>query len=148
MSVRRRILAELREQGRGWLDPFATGRADAPHQPLGQHRLQGGTEQIGLHAHVDEAGDRTRRVVGVQRAQHEMTGERGLDRDLRRLEIPDFTDHEHVRILPQKRPQGRGKREPDGGIHGQLHDALDFIFHRILRREDLQLRVLMIRRQP
>ena len=39
-----------------------------------------------------------RRVVGVQRREHEVAGERRLDRDLRRLVVADLTDQHDVGV--------------------------------------------------
>ena len=54
-------------------------------------------------AHVQQARQRRRRVVGVQRRQHHVAGLRGLDRDVGGLEVADFADHDDVRILAQER---------------------------------------------
>ena len=43
------------------------------------------------------------RVVGVQGRQHEVTGERGLDGDLRGLVVADLTDEHDVGVGPQDR---------------------------------------------
>jgi hypothetical protein len=42
-----------------------------------------------------------------------VAGERGLDRDSGRLGVADLTEHHHVRVLPQQRPQGGAERHPD-----------------------------------
>ncbi len=55
------------------------------------------------------------RVVGVQRGQHQVAGERGLDGDLRGFEVADFTDHDDVRVLAQDGAQGLGKGQVDLG---------------------------------
>ena len=44
-------------------------------------------------------------AVGVQRREHQVTGERRFDRGLERLRIADFADHHDVRILSQDRAQ-------------------------------------------
>jgi hypothetical protein len=85
------------------------GRAQPAHQPLRQHAQQRGTQQEGFDAHVGEPGDGADRIVGVQRGQHQVAGERGLDRDLRGLVVADLADHDHVRVLPQDRAQGLGE---------------------------------------
>ena len=88
-------------------------RAQLAHQALRQHAQQRRAEQEGLDAHVGQARDGARRVVGVQRGQHQVAGERGLDGDLRGLEVADLADHDHVRVLAQDGAQrlgeGRGR---------------------------------------
>ena len=66
-----------------------------------------------LDAHVDQTGDRARRVVGVQRGEHEVAGQRGLDGDLGGLLVADFADHDDVGVLPQEGAQRVGERQAD-----------------------------------
>src|SRR4029434_11338700 len=74
----------------------AAALADAPDQPLGQHADQGRAYEIRLAPHVLEAYHRPRGVVGVERGQHEMAGEGGLDGDLRRLAVADPAHQDYV----------------------------------------------------
>jgi hypothetical protein len=66
-------------------------------------------------------------------------GERCLDRDLRRLEVASFTDHDAVGILPQERPQHARERETDRFVHRHLHDAFEVVLDRLLSREQLRV---------
>ncbi len=50
------------------------------------------------------------RVVGVQRGEHQVAGLGRLDGDFGGLEVADFADHDHVRILAQEGAQGAGER--------------------------------------
>ena len=59
----------------------------------------------GSIAHVHQTVDAARRVVGVQRREHEVARERRLDGDRRRLAVADFADEDDVGVLPQERPQ-------------------------------------------
>ena len=63
------------------------------------------------------------RVVGVQRAEHQVAGERRLDGDLGRLAVADFADQDDVRVVAQDAPQARGERQADLGVHLDLVDA-------------------------
>ena len=54
---------------------------------------------------IDDAIDRRRRGRGVQRAEHEVAGLRGLDRDRHRLEIAQLADQDDVGILAQRGAQ-------------------------------------------
>ncbi len=67
----------------------------------------------GLEPHVQQTRDRFGGRVGVQRREHEVAGEGGLDGDAARLEVADLTDHDDVRVLPQERLQRRRERHPD-----------------------------------
>jgi len=57
--------------------------AEAADETLGDDELDGGSDEEGLDAHVDEAGDGAGGVVRVERGEHQVTGEGGADRDLR-----------------------------------------------------------------
>ena len=58
-----------------------------------------------LDAHVDQARDRAGGVVGVQRGEHQVTGEGRLDRDFRHFQVADFADQDDVRRLTQHRAE-------------------------------------------
>src|SRR6202158_4543789 len=66
-----------------------------------------------------------------------MAGPRGLDGDLRRLQIADFAHHDDVWILPEDRPQAAGKRQLDLWVHLDLTDAVQLVFDRIFDRDDV-----------
>ena len=116
---------------------FAAVGANLADQPLRQHGLERGREQKRRHAHVAQAGDRAGGVVGVQRAEDHVAGERGLHGDLGRLQVADFAHQDFVRILPQDRSQALGERVADVRIDRNLHDAVDLVFHGILGGDQL-----------
>ena len=60
-------------------------RAKFPDEALSQKGAHGGGDEKRLHAHVDEPADAAHRVVGVERGEHQVTGERGADGDFRGL---------------------------------------------------------------
>ncbi len=62
---------------------FAALGADAADQSLGQNRFDRGGDHERLDAHVFQPRDRARRVVGVQRAEDQVAGQRRLDRRFR-----------------------------------------------------------------
>jgi hypothetical protein len=117
--------------------PHRGSGAQLAHQPLGQHAQQRGTEQERLHAHVGQARDGAGGVVGVQRGQHQVAGQRGLDGDLRGFEIADLADHDHVRVLAQDGAQRLGKTEVDLGIDLRLADAGQLVLDRVFHRHDV-----------
>ena len=63
-----------------------------------------------------EPRDRARRVVGVERREDEVAGERGLDRDLGRLEVADLADQDHVGVLADDVPEPVAKVRPIFGL--------------------------------
>jgi hypothetical protein len=73
----------------------------------------------------------------VQRGQHQVAGERGLDGDLRGLEVADLADHDHVRVLPQDGAQGLGEVELDLRVDLRLADAGQLVLDRVFHRHDV-----------
>ena len=65
--------------------------AELAHQPLRHHAVDGGGDQEGLDAHVDQPPERAGGVAGVQGGEHHVAGERGLDRDVGGLAVADLT---------------------------------------------------------
>jgi hypothetical protein len=55
--------------------------ADAAHQALGADQVHRVGDQERLDAHVHQPVDAARRIVGVQGREHEVSGQRRLDRD-------------------------------------------------------------------
>ena len=96
-------------------------------------RRNRGRDRVGLHAHVDQARQRARRIVGMQRGQHEVARLCGLDRDLRGFQVADLTDHDHVRILAQECFQRRCEGQADLRVHVDLVDAGQVDLRRVFR---------------
>ena len=125
--------------GAGFVGLAAILAQDA-HQALGDDGDQRGTDQEGLHPHVDQSRDGARRVVGVERREDQVAGERGLDRDLGGLQVADLAHQDHVGVLPQHRAQGVGEAETDLGVHLDLADAGQLDLHRIVDGDDVPVR--------
>src|SRR5581483_5353013 len=118
---------QLLEQRFVRLISSATIRTNAAKQSLAEHGLDGGRNQKRFYAHVDQARDRSRRVVRVQRGEDEMAGERCLNGNLGGLEIACFTDHDAIGILSQKRAQDAGEGETDRFAHRNLNDSFEIV---------------------
>ena len=85
----------------------AARRAGAADEPLRQHAGDRRGDQVRLDAHVEQARQRARGVVRVERREHQVAGERGLERDLDRLAVADLADQDDVGVLAQDRAQAR-----------------------------------------
>ena len=66
-------------------------------------------------------------------------GERGFERDLRRLEVADLADHQHVGVAAQDRAQARGERQSGALVHLQLVDVGQPVLDWILDRDHVDL---------
>ena len=123
--VERRPRGDPRAASPGSLDPdLLARRAEPPHQPLRDDAAERGGDLVRLDADVHEARDRVRGVVGVQRREHQVAGERRLDGDVRRLPVADLADEHDVGVLAEDRAQRAREGEPRLLVHLHLHDAL------------------------
>ena len=61
-----------------------------------------------------------------------MTGLCGLDGDFSRFQVADLADHDHVRVLPEERPQRPGEGHTLFLVLLDLVDSVDANFDRIL----------------
>ena len=118
----------------------STTRAQCAYEPLGEHTLQGRSEQIAFDPHVDEPCDGRSRAVGMKRRQHQMSGQRGLNGDPSGLEIANFADHDDIGVLPEDRTERMREIETNAGLNLDLVDAGDLVLDRILDGEDLGVR--------
>ncbi len=73
----------------------------------------------------------------MQRGQHQVAGQRGLDGDLRGLEVADFADHDHIRVLAQDGAQGLGEGQVDLGVDLGLPHAGQLVLDGVLHRHDV-----------
>ena len=78
----------------------------------------------------------------MERRQHEVTSERGLDGDAASLQVSNFSQHDDVGVLTKERFQRRGEAHPDVGSHQHLVDAKEVVFNRVLRRHDVDVDVV------
>src|SRR5206468_11345898 len=93
--------ARLHEESRTGPTVLATVRADEPHQPLRQDRVQCGDEAEQIDVHVHEAADHVEYVVRVDGSENEVSRERGLHGDVGRLRVAYLAHHDLVGIVPQ-----------------------------------------------
>ena len=85
--------------------------ADHAHQALGEDGFERRGHEIRLDPHIHQPGHGAGGIVGVQRREDQVPGQRGLDGDLRRLVIADFADEDDVGVVTQNRPQAAGERQ-------------------------------------
>jgi hypothetical protein len=118
---------------------FCAVLADAPDETLGADQVERAGHEEGLDPHVHQAVHRAGGVVGVQRGEHEVTGQRRLDGDLGGLEVADLADENRVGILAEEAAQRRREVEPDALPHLHLIDAHQVELDRVLGGHDVRL---------
>src|SRR5271170_6109542 len=118
------------------LDLFFAIFADDANQALREDAIQRGDEIVGFDAHVDEAADDVRAVVGVHGGEDQVAGERGVDGDLRGFLVANFADHDFIGVVTQDGAQAAGKGEAFLFVDGNLGDAADLIFDGIFDGDD------------
>ena len=112
---------------------------DPTREPLRRDQVERRRHVERLEAHVEHTGNRTGAVVGVQSGQHEVSCERGLDRDTPCGKITDLTHHDDVRVLAQKRLERGRKVQPDLGADEDLIDPVQVVLDRVLRGHDVRV---------
>ena len=113
-------------------------RAEPADQALRHHAFDRAGDQERLDAHVDQPRVGAGGVVGVQRAEHQVAGERGLNGVLGRFQIADFADQHDVRVVPQDAAQRVAERQADLGVHLNLVDPFELILDRVFGGDDLR----------
>ena len=59
----------------------------------------------------------------MQRGEHQVAGQRGLDRHFGGFQVADLADHDDVGVLPQQRAQAVGESQVDAVLHLHLVEA-------------------------
>ena len=111
--------------------------AEAPEETLGHDPLERRPDLVRVDAEVGQPGHGGRRVIGVEGRKDQVTRQRRLDRDLRRLPVADLPDQDHIGILSQDRSERGRKGEAGLLVHLHLHDSRQTVLHRILDRDDV-----------
>ena len=75
-------------------------------------------------------------LQGVDGAEHEVTGERGLGRDERRLAVADLADEDHVGVGAQDRAERAGEADAAAAADLHLLDAVEVVLDRVLDAHD------------
>ena len=74
----------------------------------------------------------------MQRGEHEVPGQRRLNGSAGGLEIADFSDHHHVRVVTQDGAQARLEGHAHLMVDGDLVDALKVVFNGVLDSQHLE----------
>ena len=143
-ELRRLLLAaegvlELGELVRVRLVLLLAVGADSLHQALGQDGQQRVGEVERIETHVEQADDCLDGAVRMERAEHEVTGQRRLDARLGCFLVAHLTDHDDVGVGAQEGAHRLREREADLGLHLHLPQPILRDFDGVLGRPDLAL---------
>src|SRR5881392_1159806 len=118
------------------LDTVGANRA---HQPLGNERLHHRREQKRFYVHVEQACDATHGVIRVECAENEVASHGRANCDVRRFNVANLTDHDHIRILSQNVTEAFGESQIDLRFHIDLRDTSNAIFDWFFDGDDAAL---------
>src|SRR6202011_1355939 len=116
--------------------------SDLANQPLGQDAVQRRYKVVSFHAHVEESSEHIQNVIGVDRGEDQVAGQRGVDGDLGGFLVADFAHHDFVGVMTQDGPKTAGEGETLLFVYRDLGDALDLVLHRVFDGDDLVFVVL------
>ena len=73
----------------------------------------------------------------MYRGEHQVSGKRGVDGDLRGFGVADFAHHDLVGIVTQNRTQAAGKGQALLFVDRNLRNADDLVFDRVFNGDQL-----------
>jgi hypothetical protein len=79
--------------------------ANFAHEPLANGDIHRRGNEVRLDFHIEKTRQGCRRVIGVQRREQEVAGERRVDRKSCRLDIADLADHNDIGVLAEHAAQ-------------------------------------------
>ena len=111
--------------------------AELARQALRDDGVDGRGDQEGFDIHLHQPGDRRRGIVRVERRQHQMAGQRGLDRDDGGLSVADLSDQHDVGVGAKDRSQGAREGQARLGVDLDLVHAGEPVLDRVLDGDDV-----------
>ena len=117
---------------------FAEG-AELAHEALRLGKCQGIRKEKRRNAHGNQPADRAKTIIGVERREHQMAGQRRIHGRAGRLLVTALSDENDIRIRAQQAPQAFRKIDAVENIGLRLVHPLDLIFDRIFNRVDVDV---------
>src|SRR6201997_213379 len=118
------------------INHFDTVGTNGPHQSLRDKRLHHRGEKKGFHVHVEQTRDATYGIIRVERAENKVASHGRADCNVRRFNVANLTDHDHIRILSQNVTEAFGESQIDLRFHIDLRDTSNPIFDRLFDGND------------
>src|SRR5262249_31418305 len=107
--------------------------------PLRDKRLHDRSEQKGLHVHVEQTRDAAYSIIRVEGAENKVASHGRANRNVRRFDIANLADHDHIRILSQNVTEAFGESQIDLRFYINLRDTSNPIFDRFFDGNDATL---------
>ena len=101
--------------GRDWMGRTCAAAAE---QPLAENEPQCAADEVGFELHFKEAGEGFDGGTCVECAEYEVAGEGGLENGFGSGGVANFTDEDHIGILPHEGSDASG--EVETGIFADL----------------------------
>ena len=109
-------------------------------EPLREHADRAGRDEERFDVHVEQAGERSGGVVGVQGGEDQVAGERRLAGEHGCFAVAHLADHRDVGVLAKYAPQHGRERQPGPGVDLDLREAVYLLLDRILDGDDVLVR--------
>ena len=113
------------------------GGADAAEEALGEDSQERAGDEVGFDADVEQAGDCTGGVVGVEGGEDEVACEGCLDGELCGFGIADFADEDDIGVLAEQRAETCGEGDIAFDIDLHLGDAVHVVFDGVFDGHDI-----------
>ena len=80
----------------------------------------------------------------MQGGEHQVTSQRGVNRDGRRLQVTNLTQHHHIGRLTQHGTERIRESQIHRSVHLNLINTFQLVLNRILHRDDLPVRFVNV----
>src|SRR3954469_17126390 len=127
-----------------WFIGNSAVRAVLADQSKTKHSGNARGEKKRLDLHIDQAGKNAGSASAVNRADHQVAGEAGLNGNRGRFRISNLTDHDHLRVLPHQRTQCDRVRELFRAVDLRLADHREMKLDRVFYRADADGRPMLL----
>ncbi len=114
--------------------------ADSAHESLGHDAVHRCRNHVALRPDVQQAMHSRDGAHRMQCREHQMARDGRTQSDIHRLAVSHLTDQDDVGILSQRGTQHSREVQTNLGVHLDLIDPIQPVFHRILDGDDFRVR--------
>lgn len=106
-------------------------------KPLRDNKSQGRSDEQRINSQIGKSLDGMSRTIGMDSRKYDMSGNRCLNGEFCSFLITYFSNHNDIRILPEKRSESRSKRKIYRRVDLCMIDSGDSVFYRIFKSGDI-----------